>query len=323
MTTNPQKTLAQLLVEEDGEEQCECPKCGYSQSKEFSHCPKCKEWISNPTIADWGQQLPIGVESNGKFIRSFDLKPLSWAIEREINQQWGARRDRLNLAEYVGTILANTITNVGGQDITKFKHDKKLLIFNQMYQADVFYMYAYLRLSTLGHEMDLGEIKCPSCRHLFPFVADLSTLEVGIIENPDDLIFDVELKNGFDMSGDNKTKLKMKPPLWNMLGSNFPTSINDAEIFLAMMINCTFIIEGMPEGTVLTEREVAQLTKYDTEICQDAMEGVLAGPRWEIEGKCPKCGEPFYDLIDWTYDRFFAISSRSPRRKKRSRRSLL
>jgi len=323
MSEAQQKTLAQLLNEDEGDELCECPECGYSQSGEFRRCPKCKAWMSNPTIADWGQKLPIGIDSEGKLVRGFDLRPLNWNIERQINQQWGARRDRLNLAEYMGTILANTITKIGNQDITKFKFEKVLLILNRMYQADVFYMYAYLRLATLGKEMDLGEITCPSCRHKFPFVADLSTLEVGIVENPSDLITDVELKDGFDMNGDHKTKLKMKPPLWSMLGSGFPTSINDAEIFLAMVTNCVVEIEGMPDGTVLTEKEVSQFSKYDVEKCQGVMEGVFAGPRWEIEGQCPKCGESFYDLVDWTYDRFFAISSRSPRRKKRSKRSLL
>lgn len=321
MPETQQKTLAQLLTEEDGEDSCVCPECGHTQESEFHRCPNCKYWVSNPTVADWGQQLPIGVETEGKFIRSFSLEPLSWGIEREINKQWGTRRDSLNLSEYIGTILANTVTQVGNQDITKFKLDKKLLIFNRMYQADVFYMYVYLRLQTLGKEMDFGEIKCPSCSHRFPYVADLTTLEVAIIESPADLTFDVELKDGFDMSGDHKTKLKMRPPLWNMLGSNLTPNANEAELFLAMITNCIVNIEGMPDGAVLTERELLQFSKYDVEICRDVMENVLAGPRWEIEGECPKCGEPFYDLIDWTYSRFFGVSSRSRRQKKRSRRS--
>ena len=323
MSETQQKTLAQLLSEEDGDELCECPECGYSDKKDFRRCPKCKFWMSNPTIADWGQQLPIGVETEGKFIRSFELTPLNWAIERNINTQWSSRRDRLNLGEYVGTILANTVTQVGNQDITKFKHEKKLLIFNRMYQADVFYMYAYLRLMTLGKEMDLGEITCPSCSHRFPFVADLTTLEVAIVEKPSDLICNVELKNGFDMGGDHKTKLKMKPPMWSMLGSNLPTNFNESEMFLAMLTNCVVEIEGMPEGSVLTEREVSQFSKYDVEICRDVMDNVIAGPRWEIDDECPKCGEHFYDLVDWTYSRFFGVSSRSPHQKKRSRRSRL
>ena len=321
MSETQQKTLAQLLTEDEGEETCVCPECGYTHNTEFQRCPKCKLWISNPTIAEWGQQLPIGIETEGKLVRSFDLKRLNWEIEREINTQWAARRDRLNIGEYMGTILANTVTQVGGQDITKFKREKKLLIFNQMYQADVYYMYAYLRLLTLGKEMDMGEIQCPSCRHRFPYVADLTTLEVGIIENVSDLVCDVDLRDGFDMGGNHKTKMKMKPPLWSMLGSSFPTTINESEMFLAMITNSVFEIEGMPEGSLLTEREVSQFSKYDVEICRDLMDNVLAGPRWEIEGDCPKCGEHFYDLVDWTYSNFFGVSSRSPRRKKRSRRS--
>lgn len=323
MTEPQQKTLAQLLIEDESDELCECPECGHTQKTEFRRCPECKTWLSNPTIADWGQQLPVGVESEGKFIRSFDLVPLSWAIEREINKQWSSRRDRLNLGEYIGTILANTITQVGNQDISKFKREKKLLIFNQMYQADVFYMYAYLRLQTMGKEMDFGEMACPSCNHRFPFVADLTTLEVAIIENPSDLLYEVELKDGFDMAGNHKTKLKMKPPLWSTFSRNFTGTFNEAELFLIMVTNCIVEIEGMPAGTVLTDQEVSQFSKYDVEICRNVMETVLAGPRWEVEGDCTGCGEHFYELVDWTYSRFFDISSRSRRQRKRSRRSLL
>lgn len=189
-----------------------------------------------------------------------------------------------------------------------------------MFQADVFYIYAYLRLLSLGKEMNLGEIRCVSCGQQFPYTADLTTLEVVVIGSPSELVSEIKLHDGFEVGGDLKTKIKVKPPLWSMMGSSFPTNLNEADMFLAMLANCVVEIEGMPEGAVMTEREVSQFTKLDVEICEDAMDKILAGPRWEIEGACPKCDAPFYDLIDWSYDSFFALSSRSPRRRRRSRR---
>jgi hypothetical protein len=321
MDEQHKKSLAELLSDQDENvDSCTCQYCGYTQDEPFQRCKACNKWITNPTLGSWGKQLPIGVEKEGKLIRSFDLQPLDWNREREINKSWGTRRASLTLSDYIGTILAHTVTNVGNQDITKFKYEKKLLIFNQMYQADIFYMYAYLRFLSLGHEMKLNSISCISCAHQFPFVADLRSLEVSVIHSPEELISEIELFNGFDLNGQNRTKFKIKPPLWNMLGAGFPVNGNEAEMFSVMLMNCVVEIDGMPQGTILTEREISQFTKRDVDICQEAMEMVLAGPRWEIEGHCPKCNALFYDVVDWSYDRFFTLSSRSVRQRRRSRR---
>jgi hypothetical protein len=317
-----QKSVLELLNEiEEPENEHVCQNCGYVQEELFTICPNCKKRANNPTLGEWGKQLPIGIEQeDGTFLRSFDMKPLDWPKEREINRHWGASRGNLTLSNYIGTILACTVTSIGNQDITKFKIPKRLLIFNSMYQGDVFYMYAYLRILSLGNEMKLGQIRCSMCGHQFPYTADLSTLETVVINKPEDLLHQITLKDGFEMGGDHKTKLVVKPPLWNMMGDSLPKNLNSADMFLSMLTHSVVSIEGLPDGAILTEKELSQFTKMDIEICEDVLEDVLAGPRWEIEGTCPKCDETFYDLVDWTYDNFFAISSRSSRRRRRSRR---
>lgn len=319
------RTLAELLADPTDEEelvQSTCRYCGYTQKEQFQRCPSCNQWNEYPTLGVWGKQLPIGVESNGKLMRSFDLKPLNWVMEREINNHWAARRSSITIGEYIGTILAVAVTQIGNQDISKFKFEKRLLVFNQMYQADIFYMYAYLRLISVGHEMKMSDVACGSCGFRFPFTADLRSLEVVVIDNPKDLVSELNLSTGFDLNGQNRSKLKLKPPLWNMMGPSLPTNNNQAEVFAALLSNCVVGIEGMPEGTTLTEREISQFTKHDIGICQDMMDKIIAGPRWEVEGNCPKCNSEFYDIVDWGYDSFFAISSVYRRQKNRSRRSL-
>jgi hypothetical protein len=322
MSEEPTKSLAEILLEGDSDEdnECLCTHCGYSQQSTFRTCPTCKKWVGWPSLAEWGKQLPIGVERNDTFDKSFDLVPLDWKLEREVGRSWDKRREQLTLSEYVGTILAHTVTQIGSQDISKFKMAKKLLVFNQMYQADVFYVYAYLRLISMGKEMKLKDMRCISCSHKFNYTADLSTLEIVVIDNPEDMITEIKLRDGFEMSGEVRNVLKVKPPLWNMLGAAFPTSLNESDMFAAMLMNCTYEIEGMPDGAVLTETQVSQFSKYDVEVCQESLDEVIAGPRWEIEGVCPKCEVAFFEAIDWTYERFFALSSRSHRRGRRSRR---
>jgi len=314
------KTLAELLHEDESDnEEFLCTSCGYSQATEFRKCPNCKKWLGWPTLAEWGKQLPIGVHMNKSFDKSFDLVPLDWKLKREVGRSWTKLGDQITLSEYVGTILSHTVTHVGGQDITKFKFPKRLLIFNQMYQADVFYIYAYLRLMSMGNELKLKNLGCVSCGHRFDYVADIATLEVVVVDNPEDMIKEIKLKDGFDMGGERRFVLKVKPPLWNMLGSGFPSTLNDAEMFAAMIMSATHEIEGMGEA-VLTETQVAQLSLYDLELCQDTLNEVIAGPRWEIEGVCPKCESAFFYALDWTYSNFFVHSFRSPQLGRRSRR---
>lgn len=322
MNEPTEKSLVELLHEDDAdsEDDCLCTHCGYSQPTNFRTCPKCQKWVGWPTLAEWGKQLPIGIQLNDQFNKEFDLVPLDWKLEREIGRSWAKRQDRLTLSDYVGTILAHTVTSVGGQDMSKFKFSKRLLIFNQMFQADVFYIYAYLRLVTMGNELKLKDLKCMSCGHKFDYVADISTLEIVTIDNPTSMISEIALRDGFEMNGEQRFKLRVKPPLWNMLGSAFPTSLNEADMFAAMLMNATHAIEGMPDGAVLTEMQVSQMGKYDIEVCQESLNEVIAGPRWEIEGVCPKCEVSFFEAIDWTYDRFFVRSSRSPLRGRQSRR---
>lgn len=317
----PTKSLADLLAESgDDDNDFICSHCGHSQKERFQTCPSCGKRAKNPTLAEWGKQLPIGIENGDKLIKSFDLVALDWKLEREINQHWAARRNALTISEYIGAILAVAITQVGNHDFTKFKFDKRLVILNRMYQGDIFYMYAYLRLLSVGYQMSLGNVRCSNCGSEFPFTGDLRTLEIAVIDTPLDLLSKIELRNGFELAGETRTKLMVKPPMWSMMGSSMPRNGNEAEMFSAMLSNCVVSVEGMPDGTVITEREISQFSKLDIEVCQEVLDATLAGPRWEIEGNCEKCQSPFFHLVDWTYDSFFALSSRSSRLKKRSRR---
>ena len=317
--TKPSVSELLRTVDEDVDGLVLCTKCGHQNKEGTRLCGGCGNQLRWPTLGECGKNLPIGIEENGKLIKPFDLKPLDWKLEKQIGDEWKGRRDQITVSDYVGTILSYTVTTIGDMDLQKHKFPKRLLIFNQMYSADVFYIYAYLRLISLGSELKVKDTPCPSCGHKFLFVADLTSIEVVTATDPSKLIKKVTLRDGFELAGERRFEIRIKPTRWNMMGNQFGDADTDAQMFAVMLMNALDGVEGLPEGATITQREIEQFSKYDMAIIDEEMDEVLCGPRWEIEGKCPQCHADFFHLINWGYESFFSISSRSPRQRRRSR----
>lgn len=311
-------TLVEMLREPEATAGGELVECGFCHAMvdEAELCSKCGEHLKNPTMADWGKRLPLGIEEGGRLNKDFDLVPLSWKLERDIGRAWENKRDRVTLGEHVTSILAHAVTRLGSADITKHSVTKKQLIFNQMYAGDVLYMYAYLRLVSLGKELRLRELVCERCRHKFDFVADVTSLEIMVRERAEHLRVPLKLRDGFKMAGDQRKKLTLRPNTWSMMDAHFSAD-NLAETFSRIVLSSVVGVEGLPEGSVVTEREIEQLTKYDMALFEQALDQVMGGPRWDIQGECPSCKSSFSILLDWSYQNFFSISYRSPQLMRR------
>ncbi len=298
-----------------------CETCDADVPVGVETCPECGGRTELPTIAELGKRLPIGVEINGALEKSFDLIPLSWEIERKIGKDWAKRRNNIDVGSYIGVVLANTVTKIAQYEISKMPLEKRLLIFNEMFAADIFYMYAYLRLISSGKDLQLKGIRCVSDAHSFMYTADVSTLGVVCFESIEKFEKKIKLENGFEMGGSHRDTLIIRPTKWNMMSEPLSTgNPNSIEMFGAMLINSVVEIVGLERGALMSELQLKQMSKPDLEICREAMDQVLGGPRWFIEGECPICGEEFYFELDWTYENFFARSYTSRRRRKRSKK---
>lgn len=299
-----------------------CETCNADVQANVEICPECGGRTVLPTIAELGKQLPIGVEVNGVLEKSFDLVPLGWEIERKIGRDWAKRRKNIDVGSYIGVVLANTVTKIASYEISKMPLDKRLLIFNEMFAADIFYMYAYLRLISSGKDLQLKGIRCVSDAHSFTYTADVSTLGVVCFDTIEQLEKTIKLEHGFEMGGSHRDTLIIRPTKWNMMSEPLSTngSTSAIEMFGAMLINSVVEIVGLARGALMSELQLNLMMKPDLEICREAMDQVLGGPRWFIEGECPICSEEFYFELDWTYENFFARSYTSRRRRKRSKK---
>jgi len=297
-------------VIENDQDDNRCRWCDTPFQLDEPRCRVCRMPRKYRTMSEMGPVLPIGVKTGATYNRSFEAVPITFAIERDIRRKWGGTKN-ITVSDYTATILAFTIKTVGGVSLASKSYDHKLLIFSQMYQADVLYMYAYVRYLSLGSQMTIKGVQCPKCRREFDFPCDISTMEIVEL-SPDLVEREIVLEHGFRVGDKVKKKLKVGPPMWFAWGNrevmNNPTAL---DLFAAMFSSGVISIEDTPDGITISDSEMMQLSKVDIDICESEFGRLVGGPQWEVSGNCPACGGKFFFSLDWSYDNFFSRSYRS------------
>lgn len=307
-----ENVLKLLYSESDGDEYIKCDTCGmriYDAEPDIEQCPHCKRKAVLPTIAEYGKRLPVGIEKDGKLIKDFDLVKLNWAIERKVSgiissQEW---KKRLTIGSYISLLLAHTITSIGDIDISKFSIEKKLKLFKEMYQGDIFYMYAYLRLLSQGNELTIKDLECiNNSNHVFTVVLDVSGIKVSTIESVYELKSTFELKDGIVLDKEARKKFTVTPLKWEAfdIGAN----MSQAEIIERNFLTSVYEIEGFNPGVVLSEHNLDDISKRDMNIIEQNLDMTHTGPVWAAEIKCPKCDHEMYFHINWLFKDFFTDS---------------
>jgi hypothetical protein len=288
-------------------------------------CPFCGEPVKLITLAHLGKKLPIGIletspSGEKKLLKDFNIARLDWAKEREIADTWKSISNRkgTTILDYVTCVLAHTITDIGGIDFKKHDVDHRMYILGEMFAGDIFYMYAFLRVHSIGPDFQLKNVSCPRCNNVIPvFKVDLSSIEVLTRDDPNDITLDLELRDGFKLSGEVRKKITLQPASFRVMASS--DLDNDALFFADVLKSACTEIDGV-EGGVITDEEIAQLSPYDLALVRSENDWLAGGVDWSVEITCEeeKCKHKFFKIIDWRYGNFFALSSRSLTRRRRS-----
>lgn len=264
------------------------------------------------TLAQQGAVLPLGTPTPDGIALARDISCRPWRMKEEV--ELGALRDKnreANLAQYVSMVLATMCTRLGGHDLEKMKYEERLVVISQMFMADVFYAYIWLRTQTLGNEMAL-KIACPACKKKSDLTADLGTVEVKAVEKHADAEWDYTLSTPFTIRGIELKSLRLGPARWNAvesIPSNVPLNSGRAK---AEVIRCSIVGYNDVRPVVLGDNELDELGKRDIETLAKRIDEHAVGPMMVLEEACPnpKCGEPMRFPLDWNYDSFFGSSSR-------------
>lgn len=298
-----------------------CRMCDAKLEEGTDMCPYCGEPARLITLSSLGKKLPIGIldkSPNGesRFLKDFRVSKLDWNKEREVAATWKnvSQRSDVTILDYILCLLAHTVTDIGGASMEKHDIDHRMYILGEMFAGDVFYMYAYLRVHSIGPEFHLRNVMCPKCQHVVPvYEVDLSSIEVLTRDDPEDITKDVELRNGFKLAGDVRKKITLQPASFRVVAHS--ELDDDAQFFADVLKSACTQIEGV-EGAVITDDEIAQMSPYDLALVRSENDWLAGGIDWSIDIECESCKTKFNRIIDWRYGNFFSLSSRSRRKTK-------
>jgi len=310
-------------VEPEEKDGIECQNCGNFCEEGTTICPLCDEPVQLPTLNEYGQRLPIGLvdESTNPHTlkKEFELKKFDWQTERAASKTWKRvmRREGTTFLDEIIVKLSHTLKSLGGTSLEKHNIDKKMQILYEMFPGDVFYMYVWLRVESLGNEFALTKVKCPACGHIIQeFPVDLSTIEINTRDNIDDIYHEITLRDGFEAMGETRKKITMRPSTFRAMVQGDVE--DDAEFFANVFKGSVIAIEGMPPDTTLTDADIEQMSPRDRALVRGEVDFMSGGPRWDVVINCPneKCKVQFDHLIDWRFSNFFRLSSPSLMRRK-------
>lgn len=260
-------------------------------------------------LKEVGPILPLGVEENGVYVRDLAVRRWTFKQEKELGELKEENAD-VRIGRYVSMVLATMCTKLGPYDFENMDFNNRLLSISQMWSGDVFYAYCWLRYKSLGKEIGL-KIKCPFCQNEIDYVADMETLEISHGDSLDDFLWDYELREPFEIRGEEVTGFRMQPMRWN----TYEMITNETygglgAVKAKVIVNSIHSILGKGEPTILAEHEIEEMTKKDIELITKGIEEQQLGPDLSIEVNAKCCRKKFVDQISWNYHDFFGSSSR-------------
>jgi hypothetical protein len=260
------------------------------------------------TLAELGETLPTGIVSGEQLLKEFSTRDYRFTEEKELGKIISRDTD-IMMTRYINKVIAYMVLDVGGKNFREMKQSEKLFALSGMFAGDVLYMYTYLRYKSMGNELVI-DIKCDNCgEKIKNFVADLSTVNVDVIDDPEDLDgITHTLKDGVTIRGIHCMTAKIKPTPWTIIekktGGMNPGRLKEETI------KCSVTgFEEQDEHFPIGPTDLNEMTKRDIETLTNKITIVSAGPDMRINDECPECGAQLDTRIDWEHYRFFDGSS--------------
>lgn len=268
-----------------------------------------KGGVETTTLGELGPRLPI-VE-NPEMDTEFSFK--EWDMEMEETLSDLQSRSK-NVGEFVRQMMDLLLDRYEGKDWSSYSQEEKLTKLSSMYFPNMMYVYMFLRVEELGHELSFESFGCPNCKKTIKdFVADLRTLEVVTKKGKENTLVDYELKKPILLNGQTITGLRIGVTNWGAL-EQIPAEEagNNASLkkcFYQSSIRAA-LENGEPiEKFIDVKTLVKKIKKFDIERIGKTMTDNNGGPDMKIGGECPHCRTEFVKPIDWSYEIFFDSSS--------------
>jgi len=262
-----------------------------------------------PTLAEVGRVLPLGfADQNQDLHRDFELVPWNWDLEEELGQL-AEENPEMVMPIYVSEVIGMGVARLGKLEVSKMKRSHRRLLVRSLYFTDALYLYVWIRIGALGHNLKLKPFKCGSCRRLIEdYVGDLRTLEVRTFDSIPSRR--VELEHGVEYASKRLKVFHVGPIRWSFMESEEAVLKNPAKLRLHTLQQGVTKLEGAPEGPVyLTPDHLRTMQPREVNRLVQEVDQCNGGLVMEVRDRCPRCRAPFAEPINWSHDEFFAPSS--------------
>ena len=274
-----------------------------------------KELVRTTTLKELDQDLPIlpllkGEKNKFEKERSFSFLEWDMKLEEEFAK---LQEENISQGQLVNKILCRLLDQYCGRDFQKLSDNEKMLIINQEYFANVIYMYTYLRVEELGHELILN-VACPYCKkEVNKYECDLRTMDVDCKDKENKRVHEYNLKKPILYKGKVITGFKYDLAKWDFIegikaDKNLSNTLFKKRMFYSSIVG--FLdSKGLIETFIDKKEVIDKMKKYDIEKFLIVISENNGGPSMVTQVDCPHCSNTFQKIIDWSYQNFFGISS--------------
>jgi hypothetical protein len=272
-------------------------------------------FLRKTTLGELGPNLPIGMISNGQLKKNISCRRWRFAEEKKLSAYKKDNKGVL-LGDYIAFMMGMLMTEIGDHkwidEITPDNQMQRLLSVYGLYQPDVLYMFMYARKVALGNILEGAEFSCPYCQFENKRNLDLDDLDVLVIDKPEDLEIEIELKDGLVIHKELRKKISVTPPKWELMQHPAVYEEDEALLTAETFKRCIVKAEGCDptKPIVLLDQDLDELSYYDLQLISRTINDNTPGPKMVIEiDKCKKCRKPFKSNVDFGANSFFSSAS--------------
>ena len=265
--------------------------------------------VKKQTLDERGPILPIGIQDVSGRIWN-EVLSKEWRLKEE--RELGAALERVESArmgQYISTVIGTLCTQIGPYKLSEMKPSEKSIIISQMWMPDVFFIYLWLRVQTMGKILTL-KLTCPHCGNRFEYAADLSSVSITSVANVEEAHWKYQLERPFELRGKKVSEMTLGPARWaaidalgDKVGKNFGV------MKAGLILGSIFEVNG-ETGIAYGDHELDEMYKIDLERLTSQIDRMSLGPDMSVEDVCEKCMKNYRSTLDWGNDAFFGISSR-------------
>lgn len=224
-------------------------------------------------LPDSTVELPAGLIVDGELFQTAEVRELTGEDEEKLAKA----RSAGNASKIISTLVQCGTVSIGDTPATE-------KVLNSLLQGDLDMLLLGIRRVTFGEEFEVFNMECPACGEANDVKMTLSQIPVKKLDNPEQRVFTVDLRNG--------RKATVTLPTGALQLDLFKKQYTLAEMNSITLASCvqTFIDAKGNETPSNGLSDVKKLGLADRKALQEFIFDTQPGPRYdEVKAACHAC----------------------------------